>query len=168
MQKEESTKKNDMYWQFNLPLQYWPSENGELPRILNYMPRRQTAEMTDLELEEQTHEEFFNEAAHWLDNLAAHFRQAAKDPSHTVYYHDKHLADPPERPAYPVNAVGKHVRADLGRIAGHLVSLKDSLDGFVAPPNAEGWSLSNLPAHFWETLGECIEDLQAYEREGKE
>lgn len=44
----------------------------------------------------------------------------------------------------------------------NLKSFKENLNNHVAPANTDGWSLSNLPAHFWETLGECINDLEQY------
>ncbi len=37
-----------------------------------------------------------------------------------------------------------------------------------APENLGGWSLSNLPTHFWETLGECITDIGDYIKLNKE
>ena len=46
-----------------------------------------------------------------------------------------------------------------------LVNLKDfkkELENYDAPENVGGWSLSNLPTHFWETLGECITDIEQY------
>jgi hypothetical protein len=51
---------------------------------------------------------------------------------------------------------------DKHELENTLVNLKDfkeALDDFVTP---EGWSLSNLPTHFWETLGECINDIERY------
>lgn len=44
----------------------------------------------------------------------------------------------------------------------NLKEFKNELENFVAPPNTEGWSLSNLPTHFWETIGECINDIQTH------
>jgi len=88
-----SAEKNGLYWAYNLPLQYWPGEGGEDARILNYMPRKERVMDTELELGEQTHEEFFNTAADKLENLAKLFRRVAENPKLTVYYHD---ADPNE------------------------------------------------------------------------
>ncbi|MCB0771712.1 MAG: hypothetical protein KDC00_15035 [Flavobacteriales bacterium] len=84
---------NDMYWGYNLPLQYWPGDDDGQGRIVNYMPRKEACASMDLDglLEEQTHEEFFNTAADKLENLAKLMRRAAKDPNFLVYYHD---ADP--------------------------------------------------------------------------
>lgn len=53
-------------------------------------------------------------------------------------------------------------------LSSTLIMLKDfkkELEDFVAPPSEHGWSLSNLPCHFWETLGECIDDLEKYIKE---
>ena len=44
----------------------------------------------------------------------------------------------------------------------NLKEFKDELNKFVTPPNIEGWCLSNLPTHFWETLGECINDIEKH------
>ena len=44
----------------------------------------------------------------------------------------------------------------------NLKEFRESLDNFEAPENLGGWSLSNLPTHFWETLGECINDIENY------
>ena len=44
----------------------------------------------------------------------------------------------------------------------NLKEFKNELENFVVPPNTEGWSLSNLPTHFWETIGECINDVQTH------
>jgi formate hydrogenlyase subunit 6/NADH:ubiquinone oxidoreductase subunit I len=49
----------------------------------------------------------------------------------------------------------------------NLKEFKNDLDNFSAPPNEHGWSLSNLPTHFWETLGECINDIEKYINEDK-
>lgn len=92
--------KNETYWDYNLPLQYWPrfeneeEESGNVigSRILNYMPRKERCcEMSsdDDYLGEQTHEEFFECAAKHCENLARLFRNVAKDPSAHVYYHDE-------------------------------------------------------------------------------
>ena len=43
-----------------------------------------------------------------------------------------------------------------------LKDFKEELNNFDAPENLGGWSLSNLPTHFWETLGECINDIEQY------
>lgn len=90
-----SNEKNDMYWEYNVPLQYWPESvaDGETvpSHIINYMPRKSACREMELDLGEQTHEEFFNTAADKLENLAKLMRRAAKDPSFHVYYHD---ADP--------------------------------------------------------------------------
>ena len=46
-----------------------------------------------------------------------------------------------------------------------LINLKDfkqALENYTAPENLGGWSLSNLPTHFWETIGECINDIEHY------
>ena len=44
----------------------------------------------------------------------------------------------------------------------NLKEFREELDKFEAPENLGGWSLSNLPTHFWETLGECINDIEQY------
>jgi hypothetical protein len=44
----------------------------------------------------------------------------------------------------------------------NLKEFREALDNFEAPENLGGWSLSNLPAHFWETLGKCINDIEHY------
>jgi len=44
----------------------------------------------------------------------------------------------------------------------NLKEFKEVLENFEAPENLGGWSLSNLPTHFWETLGECINDIEHY------
>ena len=47
-----------------------------------------------------------------------------------------------------------------------LVNLKDfkkELENHVIIlDSGRGVSLSNLPTHFWETLGECITDIEQY------
>ena len=84
-----STAKNAIYWAYNLPLQYWPGEADGDARILNYMPRKERVQNTELELGDQTHEEFFNTAADKLENMAKLFRKVALNPKLTVYYHDE-------------------------------------------------------------------------------
>lgn len=95
-------QKNQLFWAYNLPLQVWPSieanpEAGEDEResILNYMPRRARCETLFLDevLGDQTREEFFEEAARRLENLARLMREAAKDPSKHVYYPDEGLGE---------------------------------------------------------------------------
>ena len=46
-----------------------------------------------------------------------------------------------------------------------LINLKEfmeDLSNYDAPESSDGWSLSNLPSHFWQTLGECINDIEDY------
>lgn len=96
--------KNKLYWAYNLPLQIWPQhenpDDESSPifgaRIANYMPRKERCCDLDLyeALGDQTREEFFNEAADHLENLARLMREAAADPSLTVYYHDEGMAGP--------------------------------------------------------------------------
>jgi hypothetical protein len=46
-----------------------------------------------------------------------------------------------------------------------LINLKEfmeDLSNYDAPESSDGWSLSNLPSHFWQTLGECINDIEGY------
>jgi hypothetical protein len=46
-----------------------------------------------------------------------------------------------------------------------LINLKDFMEdlrNYDAPESSDGWSLSNLPSHFWQTLGECISDIEDY------
>lgn len=46
-----------------------------------------------------------------------------------------------------------------------LTNLKDfrkSLSEFLTPPSESGWHLYNLPTHFWETLGECINNIEEF------
>lgn len=91
--------KNELYWEYNLPLQIWPTRDDdketspEFPatqwRVLNYMPRRERCETIDLDdetLGEQTREEFLETAAETLELLAKQMRAAAADPNLHVYY----------------------------------------------------------------------------------
>lgn len=48
----------------------------------------------------------------------------------------------------------------LNNTLQNLKDFKEELSNFTAPPNPKGWSLSNLPTHFWETIGECINDIE--------
>ena len=96
-------KKNEIYWAYNLPLQVWPKNADEHDdsspiigcTILNYMPRKQSVAMMDLEeeLTEQTRRAFFLKAAKQLRNLAKLMVRAAGDPKFVVYYPG---ADPDE------------------------------------------------------------------------
>lgn len=89
--------KNEIYWDYNPPLQVAPihddpeDETSEVvgTRILNYMPRKERCVWLDLEeanSDEQTREEFFNQAAEILERLADQMREAARDPTILVYY----------------------------------------------------------------------------------
>jgi len=44
----------------------------------------------------------------------------------------------------------------------NLKDFRDALINFSASENVDGWSLSNLPTHFWETIGECINDIEEH------
>lgn len=48
----------------------------------------------------------------------------------------------------------------LNNTLQNLKDFKEELSNFTAPENPGGWSLSNLPTHFWETIGECINDIE--------
>lgn len=99
--EKQITEEENIYWAYNLPLQVYPQHENKddesspviSTSILNYMPRKHTCEMLDLEecFDGLVREEFFNKAADILENLAKHMRKAAIDPSHTVYYPDEEL-----------------------------------------------------------------------------
>lgn len=84
------TDKNQIYWAYNLPLQVWPDEDGRDARILNYMPRKEC--VIDVSLSEvigsQSRDEFFENAALRLENLARLMRACKNDSKSVVYYHD--------------------------------------------------------------------------------
>ena len=44
----------------------------------------------------------------------------------------------------------------------NLKDFREELTNFSAPENVDGWSLSNLPTYFWETIGECINDIEEH------
>lgn len=46
-------------------------------------------------------------------------------------------------------------------LSNTLINLKEFKDE-LSDYEVDGWSLSNLPTHFWETLGECIEDIERF------
>jgi len=86
--------KNDLYWAYNVPLQYYPAEDGSPATVLNYSPRKnRVTKLTadDDLLGDQTLEEFLNSAADHLENLAKEMRASAADPSKSVYYHDQNM-----------------------------------------------------------------------------
>jgi hypothetical protein len=81
--------KNSLYWSFNLPLQMLPY--GDDYRILNYMPHRGSIaflNMSDV-LGDQTKEEFCEQAALTLENLARLFRQLHQNKVNLIYYPDE-------------------------------------------------------------------------------
>lgn len=83
------TDKNQIYWAYNLPLQVWPDDDDDA-RILNYMPRKGC--VIDVSLSEvigsQSRDEFFENAALHLENLARLMRACKTDSKSVVYYHD--------------------------------------------------------------------------------
>jgi len=102
--------KNKHYWAYNLPLQVWPrheSDDELAPvvdaRLLTYMPRRERCEELLLSevIGDQSREEFFEEAARHLENLARLMRVAAKDPKAAIYYHDEGMDAPAEKGSAP-------------------------------------------------------------------
>jgi hypothetical protein len=60
----------------------------------------------------------------------------------------------------------KKIKMNEGHpLTNTLINLKDfmeDLSNYDAPESSDGWSLSNLPHHFWQTLGECINDIEDY------
>ena len=45
----------------------------------------------------------------------------------------------------------------------NLIEFKKELEEHtIILDSGRGVSLSNLPSHFWETLGECISDIEGY------
>jgi len=44
----------------------------------------------------------------------------------------------------------------------NLKDFMEDLSNYDAPESSDGWSLSNLPSHFWQTLGECINNIEDY------
>lgn len=52
---------------------------------------------------------------------------------------------------------------DLDNTLVNLKDFKKELENHVIIlDSGRGVSLSNLPTHFWETLGECITDIEQY------
>lgn len=84
------TDKNQIYWAYNLPLQVWPDDDGKDARILNYMPRKEG--VINVRLSEvigsQSRDEFFENAALRLENLARLMRACKDDSKSVVYYPD--------------------------------------------------------------------------------
>lgn len=103
--------KNKLYWAYNLPLQVWPrhenSEDESSPvvdaRLVNYMPRKECCGELLLSeaIGDQSREEFFEDAARHLENLARLMRIAAKDPKATIYYHDEGMDAPADKGSAP-------------------------------------------------------------------
>ena len=56
----------------------------------------------------------------------------------------------------------KNKKHELENTLVRLKDFKKELENYDVPENLGGWSLSNLPTHFWETLGECITDIEEY------
>lgn len=85
------TDKNQIYWAYNLPLQVWPDDDGKDARILNYMPRKEG--VINVRLSEvigsQSRDEFFENAALRLENLARLMRACKDDSKLVVYYPDE-------------------------------------------------------------------------------
>ena len=50
----------------------------------------------------------------------------------------------------------------------NLKEFRDNLSEYNTPPSDEGWSLSNIPDHFWETLGEVIKDIELHIEKDKD
>jgi len=97
--KRADSEKNSLFWSYNLPLQVMPADpeiSGSVEKILNYMPRREsthTLELNEDTLDGQTREEFFEDAAVHLENLARLMRLAKKDFKVTVYYPDDGMGE---------------------------------------------------------------------------
>jgi hypothetical protein len=85
--------KNELYWSYNVPLQYYPPENGSPGTVLNYSPRKNRVMEVEIDelLGEQTLSEFLNSAADHLENLAKEMRISANDPWKSVYFHDQNM-----------------------------------------------------------------------------
>lgn len=81
------------FFTFNLPLQLWPGKDWEDTTILNYMPRRQTCVMLNVAdvIGQCGRDDFLEQTALRLENLARLFRAAKDDPQMTVYYPDEGL-----------------------------------------------------------------------------
>lgn len=58
------------------------------------------------------------------------------------------------------NSIIDNKKPELTNTLQNLKEFKEELSDFVTPSNENGWSLSNLPNHFYETLGECISDIE--------
>jgi len=86
--------KNQIYWAYNLPLQVWPDEDGKNARILNYMPRKESVINVSLSevIGSQSRNEFFEDAALRLENLARLMRACKDDSKAVVYYPDEGMS----------------------------------------------------------------------------
>ena len=62
----------------------------------------------------------------------------------------------------PIDEVVAKEQHPLENTLQNLKDFKEELSNYDAPENFGGWSLSNLPSHFWETIGECINDIEQY------
>ena len=56
---------------------------------------------------------------------------------------------------------------ELENTLTNLKDFKKSLSEFSTPSSESGWHLSNLPTHFWETLGECINNIEEFIKQQK-
>ena len=82
-----------LFFSYNLPLQLWPfSEDGiDKTTLLVYMPRRESVAHLNLSdvIGDLTREEFLEQTALRLENLARLFRKAKEDKELTIYYPDE-------------------------------------------------------------------------------
>ena len=83
---------NNIYWDFNLPLQMWPLPNGNW-RVVNYMPRHQRCEEMEQEVTEAELPQFCKNAATVLRNLANLFDTLAEKKINVIYYPDQDVDD---------------------------------------------------------------------------
>jgi hypothetical protein len=59
-----------------------------------------------------------------------------------------------------------HMKKEKHELENTLVNLKqfkkELEEHIMILDSGRGVSISNLPTHFWETLGECINDIEDY------
>lgn len=81
---------DSLYWAYNCPLQMWPDE-GEW-RVVNYMPRRESADEMEAKVSEADLPAFCRNAAKTLRNLADLFEALERREIDTIYYPDETVA----------------------------------------------------------------------------
>lgn len=92
MTDEDQENFDELFWEYNCPLQMWHRDDGTWS-VVNYMPRKERIVTLGMHVTKKELPVFCKNASYILRNLADLFDALADGKINTIYYPDEKVED---------------------------------------------------------------------------